>query len=215
MIQKPAPNSLKYKVVGICGKAGSGKDTIAEYLDRRSPQDELWVHKFALADLVKDVASHVFDVDRKLFDNREFKERELTSLPNYSPRKLAQLVGTDCFRDVFGIWVWVAALHRKLQNIQLVSDAVIITDIRFQSEMQWILEQDGILVRVERDAAPVINSHISEMIPPISFCQNAVEAYGGSLVVIENNGSLVDLHQAIEKQLVPLLLTSTQVEDGL
>lgn len=209
-VPKPAPASLHgFRLVGICGKAGVGKDTVANILSRMKHSDRLWVHTEALADDVKAVASIVFSVDYDDFFNREVKENPIQAIGGYSPRRLSQLVGTDCFRQVFGVWVWVAALHRRLQHARLVADAVVVTDVRFASEVQWILEQDGVLVYLTRDAAAPVAAHASEQVPSLQLVQNMCEQYGGSVVVIENNGSMEELASAIDKQLVPLLVPTT------
>lgn len=210
MIPKPEPRTLsnRFKLVGVCGKAGSGKDTVYNYLNLRKPSDELWVARFALADTLKEAASTIFGLDTAIFSERAIKEEPMAKLGGLSPRQVAQKLGTESVREVFGIWTWVAALHSKLQNCVRILDAAVVTDIRFQNEVQWVLEQDGILVYLQRDGLGNvgIKNHASEKIPSIEFCQNAVATYGGSLVVIENNGSLQEFHAAIEKQLVPLLL---------
>jgi hypothetical protein len=106
---------------------------------------------------------------------------------------------------VFGEWVWVARLHSELVNSAWIGEAVLVTDVRFANELRWIAEQEGVIIYIQRDDAPVIATHSSEDIPTLEYCQLLVEQYGGSLVCIENNSSLDDLAQAIKKQVVPLL----------
>lgn len=211
MIQKPKAGELtSFKLVGMCGKAGSGKDTVADYLCHSHPA--LWFMRVSLAAKVKEVARLVFDISNHHFNNRRLKEKPLPEVSNYSPRHLAQLVGTECFRAVFGEWVWVDVLHRQLSASGFVGEVVLVTDVRYTNEMQWVLEQGGILVYLEREQEQVISGvvrHSSEQIATIEECQQLVQLYGGSLVVIQNNGSIKELHDAIQKQLVPLLLTAT------
>lgn len=203
MISKPAPRSLtRYKLVGILGKAGSGKDTVAAYL---CTGEDVWCMQAALADKVKEVVKTVFDLEAVLYADRAMKELPIPELDGYSYRKLAQLVGTECFRSVFGIWIWVSALHKRLLETHWVGEAVVISDIRYQNEVQWILEQDGIIVYLDRPDAQPVAAHSSEQIPTLQYCHDAVDTYGGAVVYVENNGSLHDLYAAIEKQVVPLL----------
>lgn len=208
MISKPAPRSIKdFKLIGILGKAGSGKDTTAAYLCNNfdAYRSAYWCKKVALADKVKDVVAAVFNLNAVVYAARQLKEQPIPELDNYSYRTLTQLVGTECFRTVFGEWVWVSALHAKLTDMYWVGEAVVVSDIRFDNEVQWILEQDGIIVYLNRPDAQPVAAHSSEQIPTLQYCQDAVSAYGGAVVYVENNGSLQDLYAAIEKQVVPLL----------
>lgn len=206
-IPKPAPKSLgNFVLVGLVGKARSGKDTVADYLVAKRGDEfkELWADKVALADAVKKTASYVFDVALENFYNGE--KEQIQSHVNASPRQLAQFLGTESFRDIFGEWVWVAYLHRKIRNSLTVADAVVVTDMRFENEVRWICEQGGIVVYIEREAAPEVSAHSSENIPSYETVEDLVVTYGGSCIYVSNNGSIQDLYATIEARLVPLLL---------
>jgi dephospho-CoA kinase len=81
MIPKPPARAITgYKLVGICGKAGSGKDTVADYLIHNRDIFDLWIKRVALAASVKKVVDEVFGVPVSMFNNREQKEELLEGL---------------------------------------------------------------------------------------------------------------------------------------
>lgn len=216
MIPKPQAHEIKrFTLVGVCGVAGSGKNTVGDILDSAEVRQRVWAVQCSLAAAVKDVVCNVFDLPAYVFTDRAMKEETIQKLGHYSPRTLAQLVGTECFRGVFGEWVWVHHLHNQILNKYAIQDAVVVTDIRFKNEVQWVLEQEGVLVYVDRpNVAPVASpmlavtnelTHASERIPTLEDCQQMVDTYGGTVVYIKNDGSLLELKQAVIKQVVPLL----------
>ena len=80
-------------IIGIIGKKGSGKDTIADYLVKNHG-----FIKFAFADKVKEVCKAMFNMTDKDFteNNKEVIKPDW----NISPRQALQLFGTDICRKV-------------------------------------------------------------------------------------------------------------------
>ena len=211
-VPAPLPMSLPYTLIGVMGKARTGKDTVASYLTRNFEFDgmEPWVKRYALADRVKKVASEVFSVEYYDFFDANVKELPQGHLRNESltPRKLAQLVGTECFRAVFGGQVWIASLHHEIVNSGYVGEAVVVPDIRFPEEVEWVAQQGGILVYLEREDAAEVSAHSSENL--MSYSETVLHMTpvqtNWTSVHIENDGTVEQLYNKIEKQVVPLLL---------
>ena len=209
-VPKPPAGEISKKlpgcrVVGVMGRAGSGKDTLADYL-RGQYGEEIWQSRWALADPVKKVAEEVLGIPYSSFVDRAAKEAVVPHL-GFSPRRAAQLIGTEGMRGVFGGWVWVHCLHRKLLTSGFIGEAAVVTDIRFPEEVQWVLEQNGILVVLERIDAGAVAAHSSEQQMALEQIYTMQTLVGGesSIVHITNNGSIDDFYQAIRQQLVPLL----------
>lgn len=211
-IPAPPPMSLPYILIGVMGKARTGKDTVANYLSRHYENDDSqpWVKRLALADMVKDVAFRVFNLPKDIFYTDSYKELPIKDFGNdlLTPRKLAQLVGTEGFREVFGGQVWISSLHHRIANSGYVGEAVVVPDIRFPEEAEWVARQGGILIYLERDDAAEVSAHSSEDL--MSYAETILHLQGvpteWTAVHIENNGSVQELYDKIEKQVVPLLL---------
>jgi hypothetical protein len=145
-------------IIGICGLIGSGKDTIADYLQN--------IHQFrreSFAHTLKDAVSSVFGWDRELLEgrtreSREWREQvdpwwaERLGIPNLTPRWVLQFWGTEVARKSFHDDIWIASLENKLRKTH---DDVVISDCRFPNEIQAIKRAGGIVIRVVRGPEPV------------------------------------------------------------
>jgi hypothetical protein len=165
----------KLQLIGIHGKAGAGKDTIAIYLN--AFYKDVWAEKFA--DPLKDACSHAFGIPREYFDDPELKEI-VNTYWSVSPRQIAQFVGTEMFRDGVrqllpnvGNDFWVERLIGKLSGQLLLEnegeyyegDTIVIPDVRFQNEVDFITNRGGVIICVERsghDGNVGISGHSSE-----------------------------------------------------
>jgi hypothetical protein len=143
-------------IIGICGFAGSGKDTIADYLQN--------IHQFrreSFAHTLKDAVSAVFGWDRDMLEgrtreSREWREQEdpwwteRLSMP-VTPRLVLQVWGTEVARKSYHDDIWIASLENKLRKTH---DDVVISDCRFPNEIRAIKAAGGIVIRVVRGPEP-------------------------------------------------------------
>ena len=125
-----------------------------------------------------------------------------------TPRKLLQLLGTECGRQIIHPNIWVNALFSDYKKIAYNWDCDgnttvegypnwIITDVRFPNEAKAIKDRGGILIRINRpqylDNGLVIrkDEHLSE---------TALDDYDGFDYVIENNSdSVADLVEQVKQ----------------
>lgn len=115
--------------------------------------------------------------------------------PNPSPRQLLQTLGTEWGRAIDPD-IWAKATLREAQKYE----KVVISDVRFLNEVDLINEAGGEVVKITRYTDDLAletgnKAHTSETeqltIPVEKFhC------------VIENNGSIVDLHTYLEMNLM-------------
>jgi len=145
-------------IIGICGLIGSGKDTIADYLQN--------IHQFrreSFAHTLKDAVSAVFGWDRELLEgrtreSREWREQvdpwwaERLGMPHLTPRWVLQFWGTEVARKGFHDDIWIASLENKLRKTH---DDIVISDCRFPNEIRAIKNAGGIVIRVVRGPEPV------------------------------------------------------------
>jgi hypothetical protein len=148
------------RTIGLTGRAGVGKDTVADYLVANHG-----FRKYSLAGPLKEMLK-VIGVD---CDNRETKE-----LPHpvfgVSPRRMAQTLGTEWMRDCVATDGWLRVADRYVEEIRRVNahnddqtycEGVVFSDVRFENEAEFIRER-GTLIHVLRDVAAV-EAHPSEV----------------------------------------------------
>jgi len=146
-------------LIGIVGFLGSGKGSVSDILVKKYAY-----HKFAFADVLKDTVSVMFDWPRHLLEgdtdeSRNFREtvdlfwdeRLFDTLgKSVTPRYILQLMGTEAGRDVFGKDIWVSTLEKRISGIE----NVVISDVRFPNEIEFIRKMHGMVIRVARGPDP-------------------------------------------------------------
>ena len=144
-------------IIGVCGLIGSGKDTVADYLQN--------FHEFrreSFASTLKDAVAAVFGWDRVMLEGRTKEAREWReqvdpwwaqrlNMPELTPRLMLQLWGTEVCRKGFHDDIWIASLENKLRTSK---DHVVISDCRFPNEIKAIKEQGGKILWVQRGVIP-------------------------------------------------------------
>ena len=145
-------------IIGITGFIGSGKDTIADYLTTFHGYKRI-----SFAGTLKDACAAVFGWDRELLEgttksSREWREQldvwwsERLGIPELTPRWVLQQWGTEVCRQGFHNDIWVASVENQLRKAK---DNIVITDCRFDNEVNAIKNAGGITMRVERGERPV------------------------------------------------------------
>lgn len=191
-------------IIGLCGYAGSGKDTAAQGL--------LWTGEWAHASFaakLKDflaAANPLVPVYRGMPGYEAFNLADTepvhvryseyveevgleTAKENPEVRALLQRVGTDAGRKVLGEDVWVdAALN------DLPMGHVVFTDVRFPNEAAAIQDAGGYIIRVNRPGHGPANGHVSE---------TALDGFPFD-AEITNSGSRRDLHAALNQVIATL-----------
>ena len=159
------------RLIGLTGKARSGKDTFAGYLSY-----VLKIPPYALASPIKRNVNQMFGWDDRHSDG-ELKE-VIDETLGFSPRKAYQVFGTEFGRHLNpDIWINMArAQYRMIGKL-------IITDVRFDNEAKWIQSEGGIVIEVVRDSIKAVEGHSSETGVNREYID----------YTIENNGSLNDL----------------------
>jgi len=144
-------------IIGIAGFQGSGKDTIADYL-----QNIYGFKRDSFAATLKDAVAAVFGWDRELLEGRTKESRawreqvdpwwsKRLDMPNLTPRLVLQLWGTEVARKAFHDDTWIASLENKLNKAH---NDIVITDVRFPNEIQAVRDAGGIVIRVVRGPEP-------------------------------------------------------------
>jgi hypothetical protein len=177
------------KLIGLTGYASSGKDTFAKSLKLRGGFERV-----GFADAVKEMAL-VLDPLLIVPGENQNDLCYLSELVKFygweeakkheSVRMYLQVLGTDAVRDIIGNDSWVRAAEAKVIGHLREGRSVVMTDVRFENEAQFIKSYGGIMVRIEREGVGPVNGHISDT----GVDMIAVDH------VIFNNGSVDDLGQ--------------------
>jgi hypothetical protein len=205
-------------IIGICGLIGSGKDTIADYL--------VTSHGFgqdSFAASLKDTLTAVFGWDRTMLEGRTGSSRawreqvdpwwaDRLGIPHLTPRWVMQNLGTEIIREHFHQDIWTASVENKLRKIK---DNTVISDCRFPNEVAAVQSAGGVVVCVNRGAAPVwaeLAVTNPGMMPQLYPGVHASEySWAGTKFdrIIDNTGSLDMLHNQV-KDLVQDLRPATE-----
>jgi len=143
-------------LIGITGKARSGKDTFAEMLEREL-DEALGVLSLtsvaSFADPIKDMLYGGLDL--------EDKDPEAEEVYGKSYRYLAQALGTEWGREMIDPDIWVRAFHAQYKDD---TNPIILTDVRFENEARFIRDRVGVIVHMERPDQEIIaeSGHKSE-----------------------------------------------------
>lgn len=197
----------------ISGFAGSGKDTIADYLIK-----EYQFTKVSFAASVKDAVSVIFSWDRELLEGSTLESRAWReeiddwwatrlNIPSLTPRFVMQNFGTDIMRKHFHDDIWIASVQRKIQGL---NGRIVITDARFPNELKTVKQENGTLIRVKRGSDPdwvesaiQYNLHPNTSTKPKKLDNIHPSEYswlGTNFdYVLENNSTIVSLYEKIDK----------------
>jgi len=141
-------------LIGICGKAGSGKDTVADQIVRHGN-----FVKYSLADPIKQML-RVIDINCNSRVTKEIPDRRF----GVSPRRMAQTLGTEWGRDLIHKDIWLILAKERWMKLKGLGVNMVVPDIRFPNEVNWI-RKEGYLFHVYRDVESV-EEHSSEQYIP-------------------------------------------------
>ncbi len=146
-------------LLSVCGFQGAGKDTFANYLI-----DYYGFVKYSFASATKDILSTLFGWERGLLEgdtieSRKFRETvdpwwsERLSIPDLTPRKMLQIIGTDLFRKQFNYDIWVTCVEKKLLSYleSNPNSNIIISDCRFPNEIKMLRDLGFKLIYIKRN----------------------------------------------------------------
>jgi len=199
-------------IIGVVGFIGSGKDTVADYL-----QNFYEFRRESFASTLKDAVAAVFGWDRTMLEGRTKEAREWRecvdpwwaerlAMPTLTPRWVLQYWGTEVCRRGFHDDIWIASLENKLRNSK---DNVVISDCRFPNEISSIRNAGGKIVWVQRGALPewydtALKANQGSIVAINDLKMKKIHASETSWVgtefdaVLDNNGTIDNLYQQVK-----------------
>ena len=178
-------------LLGFAGKAHSGKDFSADYIIKNYP--DLKIAKVAFADAVRDMVRPIFDVDD--IYRRGSKEDPIDGF-GISLREILQSLGTDWGRHMVSEDIWVKVLDKRISERYSDFDVVIVSDIRFDNERDYIINNGGKVINItgakDKHNKSKFSEHVSEW---------GIEDEADGIVQLENDFTsdyLVSLKEVFE-----------------
>lgn len=189
------------KLIGLCGAARSGKDTVAKYMVQ-----ECGFLARAFADPMYDMLQAGFGIHVEGHDEmpREWRAK-LPYMLNVSDgnkndeirpfgcsvRRFMQTLGTEWGRECIDEHIWV-----QLADVwysQHHHSNVVFTDVRFPNEAEFIINNGGHLLEIYRNQEDfaAFRTHISENNPLQDYVDHT----------IDNNGPLPFLYESVDRAL--------------
>ena len=194
-------------IIGLIGFKGCGKNTVGEYLNRKYGYKQE-----SFASSIKDIISPLFGWDRVKLegiteDDRIFRETEDIFWSKRlgtkcTPRWVMQTFGTDIIRQHFNEKIWIYSLERRIRDY---NNNIVITDVRFPDEIDFLKNKGAILIYIERDEPPSWFYNIEKVPKDLHISEWAWVKYKPELC-INNKGSREDLYFEIDKIMLSLTI---------
>lgn len=153
-------------VVGLAGPGKVGKSTTAKNIVATFNifHPSLKVGRYAFAQPIYEVTAELTGISIDTLKNEIYKETSWSAetapvpcLIDWSPRKLLQIIGTECFRNNVNPDFWIQTALNKIKNL----DIAIIEDARFTNEFS----KCNLVVELFREGVDYTKTHASAMPP--------------------------------------------------
>jgi hypothetical protein len=147
------------KVIAAVSPINGGKDFVMNRLQSRL----IYQHRYTMstvrcrfADSLNEAVAPILGISSEELQDRELKEKRRFIFANpkkvlaraWSSRDVQKEVGR-LLRDNLGEDVFINALDRKYSN----PSALLISDLRYQNELDWVRSQGGKVVYIHNEAA--------------------------------------------------------------
>jgi hypothetical protein len=192
---------IRYRHVGLIGRARAGKDSVASRLSERHGYQRV-----AFADRLKEAALKVNPIITHIpmaggYGYTQLTLRDIVAADGWEGAK--QYTEVRRFLQDYGQTVrdldpdfWVRAAREAIDAANRLSLPVVVTDVRYANEARWLLNRGFTLVRVTRPNVTLAGEagrHKSET----ELADWATD------MTIANAGTLSDLNGIVDSLLLP------------
>jgi hypothetical protein len=179
------------RLIGIIGRKYYGKDTVADYI-----VNKFGYTKVSFATPLKESTRPIFGFsDEQLYGDLKDTIDPFWGIP---PREVFKFLGTDVYRNNIETILpkmkndfWLKVFDHKYKNI----DKLVIADVRFPNEAQYIIDNGGFLIKLNRNIENN-DGHESE---------TSIDNINNYHVLVENNADIPSLYAEINIIITNLL----------
>ena len=143
-------------LIGLTGKAGSGKSFAATHL-----MQQRGFTRVKFADPLKDMLRALGLCDDEI--EGHLKETPCKLLQGKTPRLAMQTLGTEWGRNMIGQELWSSVFSERVMALQACGYDVVCDDVRFPNEAKLICDLGGTIVRIHAPCSGPTHTHASEI----------------------------------------------------
>lgn len=175
-------------LIALCADAPcAGKSEVAKYLCQTHGFQLI---KFAgpLKNMTRSFLASLGFNDEDIEDRVEGALKEVR-IPGVgvSTRQIMQTLGTEWGRECISPSLWTDITRSRLYPLLAAGEKIVIDDLRFRNEYNLVLGLRGSTFKVQRRSVQYLGTHASEG-----------ELKNIDLPVIDNKGTLADLHSTLD-----------------
>jgi energy-coupling factor transporter ATP-binding protein EcfA2 len=180
-------------LIGLSGKRGSGKDTVARLLQQLQPERHWQIMSFG--DAIKAVCATLAGEETTPYYSQRGKAE---MLPDFGRTRGEMLQQVGAALRSWDYEIWVKAFFARLPADQFI----LVPDVRFPNEAQPILDRGGLMLRVEGDPLRQQGDGTRDDTHP---SETVMDTYAQFSAVLHNVGSREALRHQVAQQVLPLL----------
>ncbi len=170
----------------ICGRKRSGKDTVADIICSKYETDKYTINRLALATCLKEIFTETFNLSIDKLD--QMKNNNLIFVNNIKMRDCIINFG-ETIKNRINKNIWCEMVEKKLDNNKIN----IITDMRYEHEYMYFLKYNPIIIKIEREHTEIIEN------------ENEIEQLKYNYL-IKNNSNLDSLKTTVNKILDTIII---------
>ncbi len=185
-IDKPLTPTWPTHLIVLCGGAGVGKDTVADYITRTYTRRQRWA-RVSFAGRLKTmcavlVAPHWSRAFLNGEEDRAARETRVHPVLGITARRLLQLAGDEGMRRGVDERIWLKlAMQDVADAASRGATGVIITDGRYENELEEVRARGGVVWCVagpHRGVAAAARAHASETAPAAALVDRTLPNHG-------------------------------------